>query len=120
MSGSHPIASSLRLVHPPAGGPDTVRPVAATGATKPAATYRFESIYARALPRVPMTEAHQRLERIRQDLVASRTDVPIHFQQQPIHAGSAASAAHARAYLRFPADPPAINADATERQILGE
>ena len=70
VSGPHPLAP-LRLVHPPGVTRASAPPDPATSA---AATYRFESIYAQALPRVPMTEAHQRLERIRPMPIGSNTE----------------------------------------------
>ncbi len=115
----HPVNSTpaLRLVQPL----DAARPTQ-PAAPEPAAraqdadAFDFEAIYRANLPRPALTEAHRRLEKIR-DLVAAKTDVPIHFDPpQPRRTTSPAI----NAYLKFPAPAPAdVNAAAVEQQTGG-
>jgi hypothetical protein len=114
----HPInpTLALRLVSPAHAARAPQAPAPADRA-RPAASpdsFSFEAIYRANLPRPALSDAHRRLERIR-ELVAARTDVPIHFQQ-PAPARAANPVAHA--YLRFPAPSNAdLNASATEQQV---
>lgn len=111
INGSQP-ADALRLVHPP-GGVSSPANVAAPAA-KPAGAaenpYRFEAVYAQQLPRVTMTEAHRRVEQIRDQFVAGRTDVPIHFEQP----GPASTNPYANPYMKLAPAPADANMRATE------
>jgi len=97
----------------------SIRPVqspqATTGATAPskaqaADSYSFEAVYQAKLPRVPMTDAHRKLDRIRTQLVAAKTDVPIHFNDV---ARPASNNPYAGQYPRMIGDAGQINANLT-------
>lgn len=77
-------------------------------------SYSFEAIYRANLPKTMLTDAHRKLERIR-DLVAGRTDVPVHFESaQP----AASANPYTPAYMQFPRPSAAqVNEAATEQQV---
>ncbi len=75
--------------------------------------YSFEAVYRARLPRIKLTDAHRRLERIRNQLVAARTDVPIHFDEVK-QAGMASPLTNA--YLSFKPGDADVNAAATEQR----
>jgi hypothetical protein len=77
-------------------------------------TVLFETVYVSSLPRVPMTEAHRRLEQVR-TLVAARTDVPIHFCDPRIVRSANPYQPMSEAVLRFTPNPADVHAAATER-----
>jgi len=112
----------LKLIHPPQltrrlEAVRPVSPVAPARAAPRADALDFESVYIAQLPRVPRSEAHLRLEQLRQQLVAARTDVPIHFDD-----GGAARSAnpYAIGYTRSAPLAADVNAAATERLAAGE
>jgi len=75
-------------------------------------SYDFEAVYRASLPRPALTDAHARLERIR-NLVAAKTDVPIHFGPP---AAPRTANPYVNSYLQFPKPAPAdINTAATEQ-----
>lgn len=120
-------ASSLRLVQPPT----QVTPVKPVQKVAPAQggrvgrtagdPYDFQSVRETQLPRMELTPAHHKLEKLR-DLIAAKTDVPIYFEESA--PGSSASAGttsgsnpYARTYLKFPISAADRNAAATDAQI---
>ncbi|MBI1369603.1 MAG: hypothetical protein GC162_13230 [Planctomycetes bacterium] len=105
----------LRIVQPtePVKSVDAPRSVQSSG---PAADMRFEAVYAANLPKVPMTDAQTKLERIRTQLVAAKTDVPIHFDAPASRPRP--SNPYAAAYPRLIADPATINANITESKVV--
>jgi len=82
------------------------------GRAEPRDGYSFEAVYRLNLPRVPVTDAQLRLERMR-DMVAGRVDVPIHFENPAPQAGRAANP-YASAYMKFPTDPATLNERASD------
>ena len=111
------LLSSLRLVRPP----ETTQPA---GASQPAArpsqpaqrsqesdTTSFEAVYRSQQPKADRADAEQRLNSLRDNLVAAKTDVPIHFEQ-PRPARSANP--YVAGYLQHAASPAARNASAIE------
>ncbi len=116
---THPM---LRLARPQSVDP--VTPTQRTPAAQPVQptrsaegdSFSFSSVYESQLPRMPLTEAHHRLDRIR-SLVGAQTDVPIHFDGQPVRAASANPYAPTYASMRLPADPADFNAAVTEQQV---
>ena len=72
----------------------------------------FEAVYQSQLPRVPMTEAHRKLDRIRSQLVGGKTEVPIHFAEAA-PSSTASTNPFAAAYPRLIADPGSLNANLT-------
>jgi hypothetical protein len=76
-------------------------------------TVSFEAVYISTLPRVPLTEAHRRLEQIREQLVAGRTAVPIHFSDPCIVRSGNPYAWD----LKFAANPADRHNAATEQRV---
>jgi hypothetical protein len=72
----------------------------------------FEAVYQSQLPRVPMTDAHRKLDRIRSQLVGGKTEVPIHFSEIA-SPSKVATNPFAATYPRLIADPGALNANLT-------
>jgi len=116
------LLSSLRLVRPPSTVQPTSEPSAQPAArpsepVQPAQSPResdtasFEAVYRSQQPKAERAEADQRMHRIRDNLVAANTDVPIHFQQ-PRPARSANP--YVAGYLQHAADPASRNASAIE------
>ena len=80
-------------------------------------TVSFEAVYISTLPRVPVTEAHRRLETLRERLVAGHTHVPIHFNDpRVIRSGGSYADPHTSA-LKFSPNPAEINVAATSRAL---
>lgn len=113
--------SALRLVQP-------AQPVPQSAPVKPAQpvrrdvtdSYDFQSIREAQLPRMAYTQAHQRLDKLR-DLIAAKTDVPIHFDSPAPTPGSSATRSanpYAAGYLKFPVNAAERNAAATDTQNL--
>lgn len=73
----------------------------------------FEAVYITTLPRVPITEAHRRLEQLREHLVAGRTDVPIHFSDPRIVRSTNPYAPA----LKFAPNPADRHTAATEQRV---
>lgn len=111
------LLSSLRLVRPPETVQPTAEPKAAARSSKSARqpggsdTASFEAVYRSQQPKAARAEADQRVDRIRDQLVAAKTDVPIHFQQ-PRPARSVNP--YVAGYLQHAADPATRNISATE------
>ncbi len=78
-------------------------------------TYSFEAAYRSQLPRVQLTEAFYCLERIREQLVAAQTDLPMRFEDASTPVATANPYAAAYSKLQ-PADATA-NENATIHQI---
>jgi hypothetical protein len=119
ISGPHDGAMVLRLTEVSPAAPKS--PPAPKSAPRMADgdTVSFEAVYISSLPRVPMTEAHRRLELLRRELVAGRTEVPIHFRGPHIARTSSAWNDPAATALRFTPNPADVNATATERAAAG-
>lgn len=65
---------------------------------------------------MPWTDAHARLEKIRNQLVAARVNMPIHFDEsRPTQQPSADLRLAAYNKLQLP--PGAVNANATDRMV---
>lgn len=112
---------ALRLVHPPQ------RPAAATSVDKPAEPaqvnrpsqsnpFAFESAYIEQLPRMEYTDAHRRVERIRDTLVGGSTPVPIHFESSPQALHQPAANPYANPYMKLAPAPGEANLRATQRE----
>ncbi len=111
-------ASVLKLVHPPeAAKPQATPAPAATQSRRcdDCDSFDLSSVRHSQLPRMPLTEAHHRLDRIR-SLVAARTDVPIHFDGQPVSLPSANPYASPYGQMRLPSNVAEFNAVVTETQ----
>ncbi len=80
--------------------------------------YDFAAVYKANLPRLRLTEAHQRLERVRNELVGAKVGMPIHFENSQPRPASANAAI--RAYMRVAPSPADSNAAATERAVSGQ
>lgn len=110
---------ALRLVRPadavqPPAAPRQATPPQAARSTQQADRLNFEAVYRSRLPRVAMTDAHARLEKLR-TLVAARTDVPIHFDPPPATTPARANPSNPYAQaLRFPVNPADLNERAVE------
>jgi hypothetical protein len=110
-------SSTLRLIQPPASvrTAQSATPVKSADPAAPVSggdPYKFESIYQASLPKPAIGHALERLDRIRAQLVAARTSVPIHFDAaQP--AAAMRSSALARAYLRAGPSPADAHISAT-------
>ena len=107
--------TSLRLVHPPeapaaAGTPEVVTCV--RDVPRLPDSYNFDAIYSSSLRRVPWTQAHQRLERLRSSLVAARTQVPIYFTDPTYRR---AMNPYGPSYMRIAPTPTEVNAAAVEQ-----
>ena len=113
------LLSSLRLVRPPETvrpteqAPSTARPAQPQSTERPSEsdTASFEAVYRSRQPKADRAEQEHRLGRIRDQLVAAKTDVPIHFEQ-PRPARSANP--YVAGYLQHAADPASRNLSATE------
>lgn len=110
--------SPLRITSP-------VKSTAAPPKTSPASadsshTLSFEGVYQNQLPRVPMTDAHRKLDRIRTQLVAGKTDVPIHFNSAPSPGRSGAANPYAAGYPRLISDPGEINTNLTAARTAND
>jgi hypothetical protein len=115
IDGAHGGTEPLRLVGALADAAP-VQPKPAPAAQPPRTTrpdadsYDFDTVYTRNLPIQQLTEAHRKLERIRTELVAGKTAVPIHFQSSLPRPANPYIPTH----LRFGADPAAFNESATQ------
>lgn len=122
--GPSPSNHPLRLVRPPQQAEQPApsqasRPTergASTQRGQPADALNFEAVYQSQLPRIPMTEAQQRIDRIRSELVAGRTDVPIHFQQPARGSNNPYQAT----YARLAPNAASTNESATQQRPRGE
>lgn len=111
-------SGSLRLVGG-VSGTAPVQPAAPTAPVAPASparpeqpdSYSFESVYRANLPKVELTAAQARLEKIRHDLVAGQVAAPIHFEQSPTRSANP----YAGAYAKLTPNPADVNAAATEQ-----
>ncbi len=77
-------------------------------------TYSFEAAYRSQLPRIQLTEAFYRLERIREQLVAAKTDLPMRFDDT---ASVSSANPYAPAYRQIQPGPAQVNEAATLRRI---
>jgi hypothetical protein len=110
IDGNHGVGAtpSLRLVKPTDATP-AVQPVKRSDPARDGDAISFEAVYVQNLPRTQITEAHRKLDRIRQQLVAGKTDVPIHFNTP-----ARASNPYKPSFLKLSADPGEFNASATQ------
>lgn len=108
--------SALRLVQPaqPASQTATAQPVQPVRRDV-TDSYDFQSIREAQLPRMPYTQAHQRLDKLR-DLIAAKTDVPIHFDSPA--PGRSSNNPYSGGYMKFPVNAAERNAAATDTQNL--
>lgn len=109
----------LRLVRPaetPAQPVQPARPVTETQAIsqtrRSSDSISFEQAYRAQLPRPALTEAHSRLERIR-DLVGARVHQPMRFEEA-VAVKPASNNPYANPYQRIAASPAELNARAIE------
>jgi hypothetical protein len=112
---SDPAISGLRLVQP-AQAVKVAPPVdPAPHPAEAAATdaHSFESIYLSRLPRMPVTEAHKKLEQLRNNLVAGQVNVPIHFEQPGVQVRTANP--YSIGFVRFAGSPAELNTRATDQ-----
>lgn len=108
----------LRLVQPnPSVRPvDPVKPVDRAAPEQPNDVLNFEAVYQANLPKITMADALDRLDRIRTQLVAARTDVPIHFETTAPPPALGTASPLTRAYLSHGPAPADANASATEAE----
>ena len=115
IDGNH-IATPLKLVPQASAAPQMNRTSQTSPAPPPGAgagsadSYSFETVYLRTLPIVTQTQAHRRLEYIRRELVAGRTEVPIHFE----HPAPKSRNPYLPQHLRFGPEPTGLNESATD------
>ena len=111
-------ATPLRLVQPnPSVRPvDPVQPVDKAVPSGSSDTLSFEAVYQANLPKITMSDALDRLDRIRTQLVAARTDVPIHFETTAPPPGLGSSSPLTRAYFSNGPAPADANASATDAE----
>ncbi|QNN22150.1 hypothetical protein HED60_07645 [Planctomycetales bacterium ZRK34] len=111
IEASHSVSSSTPI-RPIESTEKVTRQPNQTKASEAGDSLSFEAVYQSQLPRVPMTEAHRKLDRIRSQLVGGKTEVPIHFADAPAASTGPANPFTA-AYPRLIADPGSINANLT-------
>lgn len=106
-------SSYLRLVRPTeeAGPVQPVARVRKVSSTKSEDVSELSTLQQNALPMVQLSDAQKKLEILRSQLVAGKTDVPIHFEQ-PTRPTTNPFAAN---YLRFSPAPADVNGSATDR-----
>jgi len=107
----------LRLVQPTQAQP--VQPAQPVTSTQPISqvdrqrdSISFEKAYRAQLPRPAMTEAHHRLERIR-DLVGARVNQPMRFEEA-VSVQPPGNNPYAISYPKISASPAELNARAIE------
>lgn len=110
--------SYLRLVQSAGPGAPRSEPVQPATPVRPAASvqadaFSFERTYRANLPRPALTEAHQRLERIR-ELVAAEVAQPMHFEEAVTVRSASGNNPYAVSYPRIVASPGEQNTRATE------
>jgi hypothetical protein len=112
IDGTNNGVSPLRLIQSPVqvNAPPKSDAPQAPPATRDNDSYSFDAVYTRNLPIQHLTEAHRKLERIRRELVAGRTAVPIHFQDALPRPNNPYLPSH----LRYGADPSGLNESATQ------
>ena len=107
---------ALRLIRPTESvtPPRSVQPGESVRPAAPTDSFNFDSIYISNLPRQEQTEAHQRLEKIRSQLVGGKVATPVYFNSSP---AQASGNPYKPQFARFVGDPTEVNAAATQRAI---
>lgn len=107
---------ALRLIRPTESvAPQrSVQPSQSVRPAAPVDSFHFDTVYISQLPRVPQTEAHQRLEKIRTQLVAGQVATPVYFNEAPAAVGNNP---YKPRFTRFVGDPSEVNSAATQRAI---
>lgn len=115
---------ALRLIHPPkpVSATEPAAKSKSTSSAAPAAgvdradAYSFEAAYVDRLPRLSYTQAQQRVDRIREQLVAGRTSQPIQFDHSPHALHQPASNPYANPYMKLTPSAAELNLHATEHE----